>query len=308
MVLETVDPLRGWLGIHASPRFEEGEPPLRAELLSTVELEKHGRLLAGEHELETRRAGGCCALAENERVIRDAYAVVDAAVGAGKAATPAGQWLLENYYLIEEQIELARSHLPRGYSVDLPTVRRGAIRGVPRVYDLASELVSHSDGVVDAGNLTALVRAYQSQTPLRLGELWAIPIMLRLTLIENLRRVAYRITWRSRHRDLAVKWAGRLTEAAREEPRLVMKKLADFVRAEPPLATPFISELAVNLEGAHPAIGLAIQWIEQMLAETGQSLEAIQQAESQQQAADQISIANSVTSLRELSAIDWRQL
>jgi cyclic beta-1,2-glucan synthetase len=309
LFLETVDTLRGWLGIHAGPRFEEGEPPLRAELLSTVELEKHGRALAGEHELEMRRGRERLLrrLAENERVIRDAYAVVDATVGAGKAATPAGQWLLENYYLIEEQIELARSHLPRGYSVDLPTVRRGAIRGVPRVYDLASELVSHSDGVVDAGNLTALVRAYQSQTPLRLGELWAIPIMLRLTLIENLRRVAYRITWRSRHRDLAVKWAGRLTEAAREEPRLVMKKLADFVRAEPPLATPFISELAVNLEGAHPAIGLAIQWIAQMLAETGQSLEAIQQAESQQQAADQISIANSVTSLRELSAIDWRQ-
>ncbi len=217
MFLETVDTLRGWLGIHAGPRFEEGEPPLRAELLSTVELEKHGRALAGEHELEMRRGRERLLrrLAENERVIRDAYAVVDATVGAGKAATPAGQWLLENYYLIEEQIELARSHLPRGYSVDLPTVRRGAIRGVPRVYDLASELVSHSDGVVDAGNLTALVRAYQSQTPLRLGELWAIPIMLRLTLIENLRRVAYRITWRSRHRDLAVKWAGRLTEAAR---------------------------------------------------------------------------------------------
>ena len=115
------------------------------------------------------------------------------AVAASHRMTPAGEWLLDNFYLVEEQIRTARRHLPKGYSRDLPRLADGPSAGLPRVYDIALETIAHGDGRVDPDSLSRFVAAYQTVTPLLLGELWAIPIMLRLALIENLRRVAVRI-------------------------------------------------------------------------------------------------------------------
>jgi cyclic beta-1,2-glucan synthetase len=102
---------------------------------------------------------------------------------------PAEAWLLDNFYLIEQQINLARRHLPRGYSRQLPRLADGPSAGFPRIYDLALELISHMDGRVDSDNATQFIAAYQTVEPLKLGELWAFPIMLQLALLENLRRV-----------------------------------------------------------------------------------------------------------------------
>src|SRR6185436_1782526 len=110
-----------------------------------------------------------------------------------RSVTPAAEWLLDNFYLIEEQIHTARRHLPRGYSRELPRLESGASAGLPRVYDIVLELIAHVDAQVDSAPLHEFVAAYQTVCPLKLGELWAVPIMLRLALIENLRRVTARL-------------------------------------------------------------------------------------------------------------------
>src|SRR4029434_2045910 len=97
------------------------------------------------------------------------------------------------FYLIEEQIRTAKRHLPKGYSRELPRLSTGPSAHLPRVYDLAFEAISHGDGRIDAETLSRFIAAYQTVTPLKVGELWAIPIMLRLALIENLRRVGTRV-------------------------------------------------------------------------------------------------------------------
>ena len=128
-------------------------------------------------------------LAENEGVLIGACNLLTAAVKANRRIAPAGEWLLDNFYLIEEQIRTAKRHLPKGYSRELPRLLNGPSAGLPRVYDIALETISHGDGRVDPESLSSFVAAYQTVTALKLGELWAIPIMLRLALIENLRRV-----------------------------------------------------------------------------------------------------------------------
>lgn len=184
------------------------EEPLRAELYNISQLERHARALAGWHsaggagddEAASRRKarGGADRLLPrlkaNEAVLRRAYDQLTDAVARGRRVTPAAEWLLDNYYLIEQQVRIARQHLPRGYSRELPQLLAGPSRGHPRIFDIALELITHVDGRIDASGLHAFVAAYQSVTRLRLGELWAIPIMLRLALIENLRRVAARVT------------------------------------------------------------------------------------------------------------------
>jgi hypothetical protein len=118
--------------------------------------------------------------------------------------------LLDNFYLIEEQVKTARKHFPKGYSDTLPKLARGPLAGYPRVYHVAFELISHCDGRVDIETLTAFVNAYQKVHPLQLGELWAIPIMLRLALIENLRRLAGQMAVDRINKNLADTWADRM--------------------------------------------------------------------------------------------------
>ena len=127
--------------------------------------------------------------------------------------------MLDNFYLIEQQIRTARRHLPKGYSQVLPRLLKGPSAGLPRVYDLALETISHTDARVDLESLSGFIAAYQTTTHLTLGELWAIPIMLRLALIENLRRVAAVIAADRRYCDLADSWANRMTEVAEKVPK-----------------------------------------------------------------------------------------
>ncbi len=301
--------LAGWRAAARPTAALADEPTLRSELFGMVQLESHARRLASLHALDSEPGPERLLhrLRENEKVIRDSYRVIVEATRLKRHVAPAADWLLDNYYHIEEQIELARAHLPRSYSRQLPRLRSGPSQGLPRVHDLILQLVSHTDGRVDIENLSRFVAAYQSVAPLSLGELWAVPIMLRLTLLENLRRVAHLIAWRRKMRDLALEWSQRFLRVAHEDPSHVITELADFVRSDPPQAGSFIAELATSLEGQDPGIVLVLSWMEQQLAARGQTLEIIHQAESHDQAGDQASIANTITSLRTLNRINWRK-
>ena len=289
----------------------EDEPPLRAELFSVSQLEHHARTLATWHRVAPTRHRGADRLlprlAVNEAALREAHALVTGAVQRGRRITPAAEWFIDNYHLIEEQIRTARRHLPRGYSRALPRLVAAPSTGIPRVYDLVLELVSHAHGRLDIEGLRAFVSAYQSVQALRLGELWAIPIMLRLALIENLRRVVARVTAGRRDREVARAWVERMIETATSAPARVVLVLAEMIEADPPLTNAFLAELASRLQGLGPALVFPMTWLEQRLAERGHNVEHLFQLVSQSQADDQVAIGNSIGSLRLLGATDWRE-
>jgi cyclic beta-1,2-glucan synthetase len=286
------------------------EAPLRDELYSVDQLDRYAKTLAGWHEISPPGSRGpdrlLPRLSDNEKLLREAYELVTEGVARGRRITPAAEWFLDNYHLIEEQIRTARRHLPRGYSRELPRLTNGPSAGYPRAYVIALELISHGDGRVDAETLQAFVGSYQSVTPLRLGELWAIPIMLRLALLENLRRVAVRVAAGRRERERAAYWIDRMLEVAASAPANVVLVLADMVKENPPLTTAFIAEFASRMQGQGHALIFPITWLEHRVAEQGQTIEMAFQQASQHQAADQVSIGNSIGSLRFLGATDWR--
>ncbi len=290
------------------PRKHPVEPPLRSELFSADQMEMHGKILATSHTLMPRHARDLLLkrLAANEAILIDVSNLLTTAVAANHRITPASEWLLDNFYLIEEQIRTAKRHLPKGYSRELPRLAHGPSAELPRVYDLALETIAHGDGRVDPEALSRFVAAYQTTTTLKLGELWAIPIMLRLALIENLRRVASRIAAASIDRDLAVTWAERMIEVADRNPKNLILVLADMARSRPPLTPPFVAEFTRRLQGHSAALALPLTWIEQHLAESELTIEQLVQTETQIQAAAQVSVSNSIGSLRFLGAMDWR--
>ncbi len=288
---------------------EEEDQPLRSELLSLQQIAPYARDLAGQHQTAVR--GGADKLlprlAENERGLRQSYEVVADAVARGQRIAPAAEWLLDNFYLIEQQIQQARLHLPRTYSRRLPRLTAGAMAGFPRVYHMAIELIAHLDGRLDAETVTSFVQAYQSVTPLRLGELWAFPIALRLGLIENLRHVASRVAKRRRERDDGIAWAERMIETTTERPKQLIRLLAEFADRDRKLTAPFLEEFNSRLRGHGATLAFVLNWVEQALVDENTTEAQRLQADSHAQAAEQVSIANSVGSLRFLVAMDWKE-
>jgi len=290
------------------PRPRAGEPPLRAELFSVEQLARHARALAGDHRIVTQTGANrlLARLGENEQNLR-AFNRATRAVDKTRRITPAAEWLLDNFYLIEEQVQMARRHLPRGYSQELPRLLSGPSVGLPRVYDIVLELISHVDAQIDASPLTAFVAAYQTVDTLKLGELWAIPIMLRLGLIENLHRVTTRLTIAREDSDLADLWVDRLQAVAETTPSQLVVVVAEMATSELPVSSSFVAEFCQRLSRHSPVLHLARTWLEQRLVEQGLSIEELVHQESQNQAADQVSVSHSIASLRFLSAMDWKE-
>jgi cellobiose phosphorylase len=285
------------------------EEPIRASLLSLDQLADHARTLADWHQLapKPRRNRLLAQLEENAHILAEAYRLLSRSAANDEDIPPAGNWFLDNYYLALDQIRMARQHLPRKYNLELPHLVNGLSAGLPRVYDLALELIGHVDGQVDEESLYRFIGAYQSTSVLKLGELWAIPIMIRLALIENLRRLVLRIMRQKHEEQQGEQWADRIIVAARQSFGELVRCVSDLVSSEPALTPAFVARFAHRLTGRLPKDTLATQWLDQQLAEAGQSIESLVNQHSQAQAADQISISHCIVSLRELGALDWKK-
>ncbi len=284
------------------------EPAARSELFSPEQMQSHGKALAASHVLASKALPDrlLTRLDHTERLLEKTRVLLDEAIKVDRRIAPAGEWLLDNYHLIDQEIRTARRHLPKGYSRELPRLDAGSSPGDPRVYAIALEAITHGDGHVDREGFSRFVAAYQSVSPLKLGELWAIPIMLRLALIENLGHVAVRIAADRVARNLAVRWADEMTAIAARDPKSLILVIADMARSTPPMSSSFVAEFARRLQGRSPALALPLTWVEQLLAESGTTIEQLVKLEIQHQAADQISVSNSIGSLRMLERTDWR--
>ncbi|MRS88758.1 cyclic beta 1-2 glucan synthetase [Enterobacteriaceae bacterium RIT714] len=279
------------------------ENSFKAELFSTAQMERYGQKLARSHKLSPDKLPYYLLkrLDNNEAVITQNCYVLN----AGKKASimPAGEWLLDNYYLIEEQIRIVRQHLPKNFGKGLPALT--SPHCCPRIYDIAAEAIAHGDGRWDATNLTSYITAYQRETPLTLGEVWALPGMLRLALIENLRRVSIDVVKAQQERNLADSWVTRIFECAENTPADLIMVIADMARSRPPLSSAFVAELVRRLQGRGTMLALPLTWIEQRLTEQGVTTDILIHRFNQQLAASQLSVSNSIAGLRLLSETNW---
>src|SRR5437879_419640 len=174
-------------------RQEPNEEPIRAELFGIERLEQHAESLAIAQRVTGGSKHGHPLLSRveaNGRVLRDANRAIAGAIQEKRWITPAAEWLVDNFFVVDEQLREIRDDLPVGYYRELPKLADGPLAGYPRVYGIAWAFVAHTDSGVDPETLRLFVRAYQRVQPLTIGELWAVPITLRVVLVENLRRMA----------------------------------------------------------------------------------------------------------------------
>ena len=280
------------------------EAPLRAERLDAARMAQHAHTLAGRPGVPQEDASDTLLprLADNAAVIGAACAALTAA-GNADPALPAAELLLDHYHLIDEHVRSARQHLPPAYSRAL--ARLGG-PGQPRIYALCQAFVAHTDSLLDEAALARFVGAWQESAVLTLGELRAIPIMLRLSLIENLRRLGARLVDTRRQRQLAAEWAARMLDSAERRPGDLILLVADMARAVQPLGAAFVAGLAQRLQGRGAALAQVLEWVGARLADSGLTLDTLAARDSEAQALDAASLANCLASLRTIDRIDWR--
>jgi cellobiose phosphorylase len=285
--------------------------PIRGELLGIEDLVDRARHIASGQRLRRRdhrgrRRPALLTRLDSTRLILDhAHARLAAAADEDIDVGPAGDWLLDNFHVIQEHIREVRESLPRGYYRELPELAKGGLAGYPRVYELAITLISHTEGRIDLDNVDLFVEAFQRVSPLSIGELWAIPAMLRLGLIENVRRMALRTVHRLGEVELADAWARRILAASEEGSARLGQVLDSFVSSPPTLSPVFVSRFLYQLRlssGAFPPL----LWLERWIAEEALNAEDASARSAQRLALTHITMANSITSLRAIALRDWR--
>ena len=287
----------------------DNRAPVREELFSVERIEEHARSLAIAQPIapQSRRGHPLAGrLSDNAAALHDAYRRIVRATDEGRAITPAAEWLIDNYHLVEKQIREIRTDLPTGYYRQLPKLADGPFAGYPRVFGIAWAFVAHADSRFDTEMLCRYVRAYQEVQPLTIGELWAVSITLRIVLIENLRRLAGRIVDSYSARRDADQVADRLLGAGSREPERASVILADLERT--PFPDAFAVELVHRLHDQDPRVIPVLTWLDQRLIAQGTTADAVVRDEHQRQGSGAVTVRNIITSLRAISDADWSEL
>jgi cyclic beta-1,2-glucan synthetase len=282
----------------------QAEPLIRAELFGAQRFEEHGRSLAKAQDVQTSSSWNESysffpRVQENITSLRHAYDYIATISQNGQYVTPAAEWLLDNFHLVEAQLEQISEGLPRRYYADLPKLANKPLAGLPRVYGIAWAYVAHTDSVLDPDLFTAFLSAYQELSELSLGELWALPTTLRVVLIENLRRVADQIAEGKAAREAAhAVWDAPV--ALREQ---VLDELLERF-SEIGLERTFLTQLWQRMpDYPNEANAMLVRWTAQHCPD-GLELVALSQSV---QVSSNLTISNIINSLRMIGQVEWSE-
>ncbi|MET3901396.1 cyclic beta-1,2-glucan synthetase [Devosia sp. UYZn731] len=297
-----------WLLGQRRPDIWSDPAPVREELFGVERLEQHAESLAaaqGVTKSPLRVPSLRRRLEDNAKTLLRAYRDSAQQLETGDAVEPAAEWLLDNYHLVEEQVREIRTDLPPGFYRQLPKLAEGPFAGYPRVFGLAWAFVAHTDSHFDPETLRRYITAYQRVQPLSIGELWALAITLRIVLVENLRRLADQITIGRLARADADVLADRLLLP--EQSRIALE--ADMAsRPADALSERFAAQLAKRMRDQDPRTTPALQWLEERLERQDTSIDEVVAHAQQRQGASNVTVRNVITSMRQISDIDWAEL
>lgn len=283
---------------------------IRGELLGADQLAARARALARGQQLVThhrplRPARLLARLSDTRRILAQAYDRLTSVPPDKRDTSPADEWLLDNYYIVQEQLQEVRSSLPGGYYRELPELESGPLAGYPRVYELALSLIAHTEARIDLDNVDSFVASFQSVSPLSIGELWAIPAMLRIGLIESVRRLTLRSMQRLDERELAARWATLILDAGAQGGPALRGVMQDFAAAHVLPRQFFVARL-LQLLRQEDGMSPTLSWLENWLHEGGVGPEDAVANSTRRLALNQVMMANSITSLRSIGQRDWR--
>ena len=286
-------------------RAETRSPEVK---LSPAQILEHAQRHAREQEVDPnpqRSIELLKRLKQSRQWARQICEDLTAASQLEQNATPAADWILDNDYILEGNTRDVLLNLPKRFYQQLPALASDPYRGMPCIYGLAKDLVAHTELRLERENVLAYIEAYQSVRTLTTGELWAIPQMLRIALIESIQNMAVTALTNLRERQLADFWANRLISANRRDSNQLFAILTELAKAEPSPSPYFATQLVGLLYDEAAALAPVKTWLERTLKTI---LHDLILREQNRQTSEQLSCGNAFTSLRQLALLDWREI
>ncbi|MEO7521788.1 MAG: hypothetical protein ABIW79_08230, partial [Gemmatimonas sp.] len=305
-------PLR-WASIFSpkpAPADDLVAGPIRGELLGAEGLAERARTVARAQKTRDfgdgeRQTPLLTRLEDSARILDEVRVRLADAADADTDVGPAGEWLLDNAHVIDEHVREVRESLPRDYYGELPELAGGHLAGYPRVYEIATTLIGHTEGRIERANADLFISAFQEVKPLSIGELWALPAMLRLGLIENVRRMALRTVQRLDELEWADHWVARIAEQSGSNGTATSSALNEFLIEHPPLTPGFVSRFLRQIRLSDDIV-TSLAWLEPWLADEGINAEDAAARSNERLALTQVMTANSISSLRVIAHLDWK--
>lgn len=242
-------------------------------------------------------------LKQSETILKEIRHNVAESEYVEQTITSSAEWLLDNNYVIQGNIEEIHVNLPKEFYKTLPKITKGPYAGLPRVYLVAKELINATANRLNHDNIIAFLNSYQAVNPLTIGELWALSLMLRFRLIENLQYLAVHIDRRLCEGELANLWGNRLLNVARREPEKLPQFLDILAKEYPKPSEHFAEELMDHLFDEETVLPPLRKWFEEKFK--GNLPEVIHR-EQIEKSVEQVSFSSAVISLITLSQLSWQ--
>ena len=284
------------------------EDPIRSELFSVERFDQHARSLAAAQPVTDDPKSGVSLtprLRENKKILQESFRYLTGVVQKNKPINPAGEWLMDSFYVVEEQLRDIKRYLPHDFYNELPKLSEGFLKGYPRVYGLAWAYVAHTDSRFDPDSLTHFVRSYQRVQPLTIGELWALAITLRVVMVENLRRVAIYLVTSQEARQDADAFVDEILGLIEESSEAGRPSAAKLKRQSAHPA--FLVQLIQRLRYQDPKGTPAVTWLNERLAAGNKTAEEMVTSVHSRQSANNSTVRNIITSFRSMTSFDWQE-
>jgi len=273
-------------------------------LLNREDLLTYGYILGQKHVLKRRKGTTKVLkkrLEQNYQEIFDIYKKLDGFAKENKDMSPASDWLLDNFYKIEEQVKEVKLNIRQERLYRLNTLASGYLKDYPRIYAIALEFISHTDGNLDTDLFIDFIKAYQINQILTISEVWALSLVTRIGLVENIRMICAdiyktQLQWNKAEADSKLKG------------QELIQAIEENLEIEGRLNSSYIEHLLALIRRTGLDYGEVIDYLEKRLEEYNTTIKELIQNEHKEYAVRKISIGNSITSLHSISTLDWNDI
>jgi cyclic beta-1,2-glucan synthetase len=248
-------------------------------------------------------------LDQSKEVLLEAYRTLSRLAKSEQDISPAAEWIIDNFYIIQEQMVQMEVDFPKEYQISIPVLRNTEYKGLPRVYEIILNFLTHTDNLLDVDALSEYIQNYQEEETLTLGEIWAIPIMIRFILIQKLAEKSDRILYRKKIQKKIYRLIKQIGKKQTYEPGEVLGMISDWVRGfkQNSFDVLHLVELHNQLQAAGLLYDEQKRWFSYRFRHFDMTLDEAMRIEAQKQSRLQVSIQNAVASLRSSSETDWSE-
>ncbi len=286
---------------------------IKGALLDTQQLEDYLRKIASGHVLQDKSnkyTYPIPRLKENFEFITEVYNLLNEHIKLKLPIHPAGEWILDNFYIIDETVKTVTKELTLKKYTNFLGIANGPYAGFARIYVLASEIVAYTDGKINGKNLEVLLKAYEDKKTLSMDEIWNINTFLRMALIENIREACEKIYSAQLQKYKVENIIERLVENKSKD-ELQFKNIGEYktkVIEEGEMKYPFIEYMSYRLKQygkkAYPFLNI----LEEQVNKMGTEISEVIKKEHFDIAVRKVSVGNCIISIKNINRINMIEI